>query len=235
MRALIIEHDHCSPPGPVAERLAEHGYEITEFLVVPARRFAEPDIAVEFPDLSAYDVVVPMGAPWSVDDHATIGSWIEPELEALRRAHDAGTPILGICFGAQALATALGGGVERCPAPEIGWTSITTAGSAISTGPWFQFHYDRFSLPPGASLLAWNSVGPQAFAIGRSLGIQFHPEVTGSMLAGWLANGARSSLEQAGLDADALLAQTIAETAAARLRAHALDDSFLVLAAGGSL
>jgi GMP synthase-like glutamine amidotransferase len=236
VRALVVEHDHCSPPGAIAERLSDHGYEVEEFLVVPPHRFDEPDVDVELPDLSAYDVVVPMGAPWSVDDVARIGPWVTPEIAALRRAHDCGAAILGICFGGQALAVALGGAVSRSPQPELGWQLVTPRAGAtrpgevvVEAGPWFQFHYDRIELPPGAELVADGELCPQGFVVGRSLGVQFHPEITGAMLRGWYDNGGEAAVAAAGLDPSALLVQTYAMEAAARVRAHTLVDRFLAL------
>ena len=43
MRALILQHDHLSPPGPVAERLADHGYSIDEAVVVSSEHFHQPN------------------------------------------------------------------------------------------------------------------------------------------------------------------------------------------------
>ena len=74
MRVLFIQRDHTSPVGPVGARFAHHGYDVDELLVVPADRFDEPGVAARFPDPTAYDVVVPMGSPWSVYDAALIGS-----------------------------------------------------------------------------------------------------------------------------------------------------------------
>ncbi len=155
MRALLIAHDHVSPAGPVGERLAERGYDLDDLLVVPAERFSSPDVEAEFPDPMTYDLIVPMGAVWSADDEARIGRWLLPERDLLRRAHANGVPVLGICFGGQALAVALGGGVERAPRAEIGWVDVETdEPDLVGPGPWFQFHYDRWLLPPGAVEIA---------------------------------------------------------------------------------
>jgi GMP synthase-like glutamine amidotransferase len=232
MRALVIEHDHCSPPGAIAERLEQRGYQVEEFLVVPADRFKDPGVDVVLPDLTAYDVVVPLGAPWSVDDLDRIGPWITAELAAIKAAHDAGTAILGICFGGQALATALGGGVERATEPEIGWTMIESLEPAVvEPGPWFQFHYDRFRVPPGATLIASTPVCPQAFRLGRSLGVQFHPEISGETLQLWYDNDGEAEVRAQGIDSASLLATTYGRDAAGRERAHRLVDAFLSLGA----
>ena len=95
-----------------------------------------------------------MGSVQSVYDEATIGSWIGDELELIRAAHDAGTPVLGICFGAQAAAAALGGSVELSPITEIGWYHLDGEDVPIDRGPWLQWHHDRFHPPPGAEVLA---------------------------------------------------------------------------------
>ena len=124
MRVLFIQQDHMSPTGPVGEAFADYGFEVQEFMVVPEEHFRRPSVAVTFPDPLAFDAIVPMGAAWSVYDQDRIGAWIADELEFLRRAHHAGVPVLGICFGGQALATALGGTVVRAERPEIGWTTI---------------------------------------------------------------------------------------------------------------
>ena len=50
MKALVVQHDHLSPTGPVGRRLEHHGFEITEFLVVPEEKFYEPNVQVEITD-----------------------------------------------------------------------------------------------------------------------------------------------------------------------------------------
>jgi GMP synthase-like glutamine amidotransferase len=232
VRVLFVEHDHVSPIGPVGARFAAHGYDISELLVVPAHRHHEPGVTVEFPEPSAYDVVVAMGAPWSVYDAELIGSWVEPELAFLRSAHEAGVPVLGICFGGQALAAALGGAVVRAERSEIGWVTIRTENpDLVEAGPWFQWHHDKWVSPPGARVLAATSVCEQAFVIGHSLAVQFHPELTPRTLRGWLGKGGATYLAEHGYDADALLARTDTLADAAEERAHRLVDRFLAHAA----
>lgn len=242
MRALFVQHDHVSPAGPIGARLSEHGYEIEELVVVPEDSFHQPGVDVEFPDPTAYDVIVPMGAPWSVYDHDLIGTWTVPELAFLREAHTAGVPVLGICFGGQALAAALGGSVVASSEVEVGWYAVDTdEPGLVETGPWFQWHQDRWVAPAGARTLARTRLADQAFVLGRSLAVQFHPELTPSMLAGWLGNGGRDYLVAHGIDGDVLLDQTARQAADAERRAHRLVDRFLeqvavrdVLAATGS-
>ncbi len=228
MRVLFLQHDHVSPPGPVAERFAQRGYEVVESIIVPRDRFDSPNVSFNFPEVDEYDVVVPMGAPWSAWDDERIGTWLTPELDWLRNVQAGDVPILGICFGAQALARALGGTVAPGPRAEIGYTWITSDDeSLVPGGPWFQWHYDRFTVPPGAVEIARNPRASQAYVIGRSLAVQFHPEVTTACLRGWLDEGGLEEAQEDGVDPVELLAGTVREEPMAIQRAHALVDAFL--------
>ena len=228
MRALVVQHDHTTEPGLVGARLVERGYDLEVVTVVPEHRHHAPDVTFDFPDAADWDLVVSLGAPWSVYDETAIGSWIGGELALLRKAHHLGIAVLGVCFGAQALTTALGGSVEPSPRPEIGWTEIDTYDtSLVSPGPWMQWHYDRCVLPVGAEELARNEVGVQAFRVGRSLGVQFHPEITMWMLRGWLANGGAEQALQHGVDPGQLLSRSSDLEAVARMNARNLVDGFL--------
>jgi GMP synthase-like glutamine amidotransferase len=228
VRVLFIQQDHVSPPGPVGAAFEARGYEVVEFTVVPEEHFERPAVTVAFPDPRDFDVVVPMGAPWAVYDEDTIGSWIGAELELLRAAHDHGVPVLGICFGGQALAAALGGSVSAAGEEEIGWYAVDTdEPDLLPSGPWFEWHSDRFEPPPGSTVIARTPLCPQAYVIGRSMGLQFHPELTAGQLEAWLDFGGRTYLEEHGLDADGLVAETRAVEAAAGERTRALVDAFL--------
>lgn len=228
MRVLFVQQDHVSPVGPVGERFAQRGYDVEEFLVVPEHRFADPGVDVVFPDPLAYDAIVPMGAPWSVYDEVTVGAWVLEEISFLRQAHDEGVPVLGICFGGQALAVALDGSVERAPEAEIGWYTLDShEPDLIEPGPWFQWHHDRWTPPPGVRTLARTPRAPQAFTVGRSLAVQFHPELTAAQLQGWYANGGADYLTSHGLDPESLHARTLLEEPAAVERTHRLVDRFL--------
>src|SRR5207247_9245582 len=82
------------------------------------------------------------------------------------------------------LARVVGARLYRSEEAEIGWLPVRTKNpELIAPGPWFQWHFDTFSAPPGAEVIAETDVGPQAFVSGRSLGLQFHPEVTPEIMA----------------------------------------------------
>jgi GMP synthase-like glutamine amidotransferase len=231
VRLLVIAHDHVSPTGPVGERFVEHGYDVDTHLVVDEAHHHAPTVTTAFPDPTAYDAVVAMGAPWSTYDDALVGSWVDPELDLLRAADAAGVPVLGICFGGQLLATAHGGSVARSSTPEIGWTEVASdVPATVPSGPWFEWHYDTWTLPPGALELARNAAASQAFTLRANLAVQFHPELTSVMLEGWLANGGAAAATAYGHDLDVLLAETRGADERSRARAHALVDGFLALA-----
>jgi GMP synthase-like glutamine amidotransferase len=228
VRALFIQQDHVSPVGPIGARFTEHGYDVVGFNVVPEEHFAAPGLSVDFPDPLDFDVVVPMGAPWSVYDRATIGSWIADELALLAAAHAAGVPVLGICFGGQALAAALGGSVELAAQAELGWYEIESDDPGlVEPGPWFQWHTDRWNLPPGAIEVARTAQASQAFTLNRSMAVQFHPELVPATLRGWNDNGGSEYLRARGIDPAQLEALTTEQEPAAVARAHRLVDRFL--------
>jgi GMP synthase-like glutamine amidotransferase len=228
MRALVIQQDHVSPPGPVRAQLERRLYDVVEHVVVPAERFHDPGVSTSFPPVTDFDLVVAMGAPWSVYDTELIDPWVTQEMELLREADDAGVPTLGICFGGQLLAAAHGGQVERSSRPELGWVDIETdVAELVPAGPWFQWHFDRWQLPPGAIEIARNAASSQAFTLRRNLAVQFHPELTPAMLHGWLDNGGRHQVEQLGIDVERLVEQTAREARAAEARTCALVDAFV--------
>ena len=229
MRALFIEHHDKALAGPIWRAFESRGYEIERFLVVPDDQSETPNVTVEFPDFSQYDIIVPMGAPFGVYEEDRIGNWLLPELDLLQRAHNAGQPIFGICFGGQLMAKALGGSVSRAPQAEIGWNEVESNDeSLISKGPWLDYHWDRWISPPLAKEIARTDLAVQAFTLGRTLGLQFHPEVNIEVLNEWLnMNGGCAGVEAEGVDVEALRAQTIALKDGIEERAFELVNAFL--------
>ncbi len=228
MRVLFVQHDHLSPPGPVGEAFTDRGLDVVELLIVDEDHYYAPNQPFTFPDPTQYDVLVPMGSPWGAWEDERIGQWLLPELQWLQDADAAGVPVLGLCFGGQILARAHGGSVQRAPDCEIGWTSIWTDDPAlVEAGPWFEFHYDRWSLPPGAREVARTPRASQAFVLRRNLALQFHPEVTADALASWYQTDGRNMVAKDGQDPDVLLAFTQAEEQHAAQRARRLVNNFL--------
>ncbi|GAA2884963.1 type 1 glutamine amidotransferase [Pseudonocardia halophobica] len=179
-RALVVVHE-TDPlrqrriPGTVLPALAEQGVDAEIATFMGGGRV---------PDPADRDLVVVMGSAHAAYDDSL--PWLAPELAFLRRAVDVGTPVLGICFGGQALARALGGTVGRAPEPERGLVDLDTLRpDVLPAGRWMEFHYDAFTLPPGAEELSRNAVALQAFALGPHLGLQFHPEITPDVFDAW--------------------------------------------------
>ena len=228
MRALLVQHDHICTPGFIGERLTDLGFDLVVHQVVAKSRFLAPNVETEFPEPSDFDLIIPMGAPWSVYDHELIGSWVTAELAMLRTAHDHRLPVLGICFGGQLLAAAHGGSVSRSPAPEIGWVDIDSEDeSLVPSGSWFQWHYDQWELPEAAKEVARNPRSSQAFVLDRNLAVQFHPEMNSEILASWITTGGADEIDRFGMSLDQLVRQTADRDLSNRERAHRLVDQFL--------
>jgi GMP synthase-like glutamine amidotransferase len=177
MRAHYLQHVPFEGLGSIAPWLEEQGYEIskTEFFGSAA-----------LPALTDVDLLVVMGGPMSVNDERQL-PWLVPEKRFVYDAIVSGVPVLGICLGAQLIASALGARVYRNREKEIGWFpvhGISSADDDVFCFPpsllAFHWHGETFDLPQGARLIA-KSDGclNQAFQIGSSvIGLQFHLETT---------------------------------------------------------
>lgn len=133
-----------------------------------------------------------MGGPMSANDDLP---WNAPLLSLVRAAVGVEVPVIGHCLGGQLFAKAMGAQVRRSEAPEIGWGEVRTTDAswfggrdAFST---FQWHYDIFELPPGATRVLTNDFNrDQAYTLGRHVGFQCHIEMTRSMVETWCRTGA---------------------------------------------
>lgn len=224
MRVTVVRHHEEDSAGFVGDAFAARGAELAVHLFPKEGPLPEP---------GGLEYVVLLGANFSVYEDGPNAGWIAEELAWLRRIDEAGVPVLGICFGAQALAAALGGRVEPAERKEVGWTVVETLDPAVMpAGPWLEFHGDQCYPPPQARLLARSTLGIQAFVLGRHLAVQFHPEVDEAQLRGWMDAGGRAEAARAGVDPDRFLAETAAQEPAARDRAGRLVDAALRIAAG---
>ncbi len=205
-RAVVIEHDPSISLGNLEPVLIEAGYEIE---VVDARH---ADLSAI--DATAPDLVVVLGNDDGVYEKdrleyiAAEEKWVADRLAAKQ-------PTLGVCFGAQIMASALGGEVYKGDSTQIGYRSVepTAAGenspiAAFKDVPVVQWHGDTFTLPESVTRLAGSSdYENEAFAIDNwALAVQFHPEVNEGMYEKWLEDG-RESVSKVGLSEAELLAE----------------------------
>jgi GMP synthase-like glutamine amidotransferase len=218
--ALVVANRTDADAGYVGDRLAQHGYVLRTVLRDGAGVPSSID-AAEHPDL-----VVLLGSEWSV--HAPVDSdSLDAECALVRSAHTSQVPVIGLCYGAQVVAHALGGRVTAATSPEIGLVEVDTSDPAlVSTGPWTAFHVDVLEPPPDATVVARNGCGVQAFVVGGALGVQFHPEVRPGVLDDWSGRFPDLLLD-AGLQRDELRRQAEDGADESRAAAYALVDAFL--------
>lgn len=211
---LILQHEESGPPALFADWCARRG------IAFEVRRVWEdglPATADGLPWICA------LGSEHSPAEQAA-PAWVDEEVGFLRRALEADVPILGLCFGGQALAAAAGGRVGPAEPPEVGWLEVETGDpERIPAGPWLHFHYDQLGVPPGATELARSAAGPAAFALDRSLGLQFHPEGTPEIADAWALSDAERLLPL-GISPSAIAIEGMERFAAARSAADALFD-----------
>jgi GMP synthase-like glutamine amidotransferase len=225
---LFIYNDPTAPEALLGDVFTEQGFDIDSVEAVPADLVDHPAVDTVFPDPTGYDVIVPLGSRWSVYDEALRRAWVGSQMQMVRDATAAGVGVLGVCFGGQLVAQALGGSVARSPAPELGWYEIESAKEDfLPSGPWFEWHSDRFTPPPGATEIARTARASQAFVLGSALGLQFHPEVDNALLERWLGADSGGDIASLGVDVAELRVRTAAEQDAAIKRLRALVAGFL--------
>jgi GMP synthase-like glutamine amidotransferase len=217
MRALVIANTGDDDAGYVGERLAARGFSLD------VRHRDQPELPAS---AAGYDLVLMLGSDWSVYwEH--VRDDVDRESALIKQAADDDVPVLGICYGGQLMSHALGGAVEAADRVEIGWFDITTKDETLAPpGPWFEYHVDKFTPPPGAEVLAESPAGPQAYLLGRMLALQFHPEVSPAIVRRWGSTAAEDAARY-GIDFDDVYAESDTRADDARRRCHELVDAFL--------
>lgn len=175
--AVAIRHIHFENLGTFESVLIEEGYQIEYYDIgtsgLSSLNPARPDL------------LVVLGGPIGVYEEAAYPFLIE-ERRILKERIKANLPTIGICLGAQLMASAFGAEVYFSGSKEIGFSQIqlTKSGAAsplrhLANVPVLHWHGDTFHLPNQAQLLASTPICQnQAFAVGHNLlGLQFHPEV----------------------------------------------------------
>jgi GMP synthase-like glutamine amidotransferase len=215
---LVTANVSDADPGYVGERLVDLGFTLR--LRLRERGEVPPVVPV------GTAAVLLLGSEWSVVDPVR-PDVLAAEVGLVRSARTAGVPVLGLCYGAQVVAHALGGRVSRAPEPEIGLVAVETDDpDLVPPGPWWAFHTDVVDPPARARVLARNACGVQAFTLPGLVAVQFHPEVRPATLDDWMARFPELT-QTVGADRATLVAQARRREDEARRAAYALVDAFL--------
>ena len=179
MRAHFLQHVPFEGLGSIQPWLVRAGYDISSTRWFESHRLPEP---------GQTDFLIVLGGPMSANDESRF-PWLVAEKDFIRNAIAAGVPVLGICLGAQLIASAMGARVYANTEKEIGWFPVrglpTNDAASFQFSPSllaFHWHGETFDLPEGATRLAYSEAcDNQAFQLGRSvIGLQFHLETTPS-------------------------------------------------------
>ncbi|MFA4826030.1 MAG: type 1 glutamine amidotransferase [Methanoregula sp.] len=184
--------------------------------------FSEQKIPFEYARLWQGDPVIMdnathlvfLGGPMSVNDEAEL-PWLKEEKALIRRAVKKRVPVLGLCLGAQLIASAHGATVYRF-VNETGWCPVHT--TPDSTGVFasfpdtfhvFQMHGETFHVPVGGKLQCRGGEVPhQGFRLGSALGLQFHLEMTENLIRDWTKGERKFLQEKIGRDTERYLAES---------------------------
>ena len=182
MRVLTIIHQDDAGPGVFAE--------VSGAELVPWKADREPA-----PALDGVDAALVLGAAANVED-TEANPWMAEDIRVVAELLSRGVPTLGVCLGAQLMAKAAGGSVERAPQPEIGWYEVALEEAAVDDPligalpqrfESFQWHSYVAVPPRGHEVLARSAHCLQAFRLtdAPAWGIQFHAEVSAADAAYW--------------------------------------------------
>ena len=197
----VLQHIDLEGAGRIAEIALEVGFAVEVYPLFDS-------VAVPR-GVAAGDVLVVMGGPMGVGD---LGDprwpFLKDEVALIARALADDRPVLGVCLGAQLMASALGArvfplrvGCPPVPHREVGWGAITFSATPAdepvlagldASEIVLHWHGDTFDLPPGATLLASTlACENQMFRVGRrSFGLQFHVELAVDDIASWVRDDA---------------------------------------------
>jgi GMP synthase (glutamine-hydrolysing) len=228
-KILVVVHDIDDHLNEMANPIAEAGI-LMDTWDVQNDSVGRPDLE----KLEQYSGVISLGAHAGVLEEEK-HPWMSHERKIMEWALETETPMLGLCFGSQLLASAAGGRIYRAETGEFAWTKVNMLPEAAhdpvlgvlgQTADAFQFHYDSFDLPKDAVLLGESDGTIEAFRVGSSAwATQFHPEVGLSQQLAWLSTY-RGAFLREGIDIDEQIAKSHELAASYRTQAWALSEAF---------
>ena len=191
MTILIVRNSETAPEGDFGEWLTRQGHAVEVVAgdaVTPAQMRDAP-------------LVIMFGSPRGV--YETEIPWIAAQRAMVADRLAAQRPTIGICFGAQMMAVAAGGTVQRHPDGVFhrGWLGIDDTTDPILHGPWPRWHGDVITPPPQAEVIARDAGTVQAFQLSNAVAVQFHPEATPDIMRGWAARTPDGVVDRDALDA----------------------------------
>lgn len=181
---LCIKNISIETLGTFKDFFLSDGYSIKEILANKKVILSEK--------ISDYDAIFILGGPMSVNDNL---EYIHEEINLIQAAIELDIPMMGICLGSQLIASSCGGEVYRGLKKEIGWGKVQLVNKGQNSlfknvnsdsMEVFQWHGDTFSLPSDADILSESDLYIQAFRFKKAFGVQFHLEVTKSMINTWI-------------------------------------------------
>ena len=228
-RALVVQHTGAEGLGWFQDWLPAAGLDVHPI---------HPYLGHRVPSSVEGDALIVLGGPMGCMDD-DVANWLPAVRQLLRTAVDDGVPTMGICLGAQLLAAATGGYVERgAQGPELGLDTVTVSqlDDLLVAGvmPVVQWHFDAITqLPPGAELLASSErYEVQAFSIGDvAWGLQFHVEATPTMVAEWATSDA-DAVRETGRDPETVATEVRFAEASLVSAGEALAQRFAKLVTG---
>lgn len=212
MKVSFFQNSKSGGPGLIGEYAEERGWPIRQVI-----GFEQASGVAAEPMRD--DVVVFLGSPRSAFEMDE--PWIAHEFHLMKRLLAFGTPVLGVCFGAQLMARVIGGEVRTMDQAFRGWHANEAVADPLWRGPWLRWHNDRIFLPAGVEPLATSEGIVQGFAHANAVGMQFHPEITPPMLRQWIEGSTGNTATEAMAEAERILN---ADFEAIRRRSFALFE-----------
>lgn len=221
----VIKHVAGEGPGLLAEELDRRHLQ---------HRTVEFSQAHTLPAIEDVAGAIVLGGPMNVDETGRF-PFLAAEREWLATLLDTSTPVLGICLGSQMMARARGAVVRPNGKKEIGYYPIRLTGEGrrdpLFAGlpdefETFHWHGDRFEIPSGSANLATSEIcDRQAFRVGeRAYALQFHPEITATMIRSWVAKG-EEELREVGISSASLLNNDV-RLAASQIHSRRIMGNF---------